>query len=324
MKHLFRLLVILIFALIILTGGIWYYFGPVVNKDEPVILTVAEDENKIDAVLKLKQQNLIRNGGLFLLVLNFTAGDRPIKAGGYRLNHNMNSWRIIKKITSNPDLVWVKIREGLRKEQIAEILAEKLNWSQAQKNKWIEKDTASSNDYIEGVYFPDTYLIPVDESGIDVAKRLIARFNEKMADLFPKLAAKNIKWTTAVKIASLIQREASGSADMKLISGIIWNRLDKDMKLEIDATMQYTAGKINGQWWGQIDIAQRQVDSSYNTYLYSGLPPTPICNPGIEAIEAVLNPQETDCLYYLHDASRQIHCAKTYAEHKQNIIKYLN
>ena len=88
--------------------------------------------------------------------------------------------------------------------------------------------------------------------------------------------------------------------------------------------MQYTRGKKpDGSWWGSIDLAQENLDSPYNTYLYKGLPPTPICSPSMTSIETVLNPEQTDCLYYLHDKNREIHCAKTYAQHKQNILLYL-
>jgi len=111
---------------------------------------------------------------------------------------------------------------------------------------------------------------------------------------------------------------------MHLISGIIWNRLNTGMPLQIDATMQYTRGKNSeGSWWGSVDIREKQSDSPYNTYLYKGLPPTPICSPGIDYIEAALNPEPTDCLFYLHDSTGQIHCAKTYTQHKLNILKYL-
>jgi UPF0755 protein len=79
----------------------------------------------------------------------------------------------------------------------------------------------------------------------------------------------------------------------------------------------------NGKWWGSIDLAQKKSDSPYNSYLTKGLPPTPICSPNINAIEAALNPEETDCLFYLHDVYKEIHCAKTYKEHLANIEKYL-
>jgi UPF0755 protein len=221
-------------------------------------------------------------------------------------------------------LLWITISGCLRREQIGELLAGTLGWDQTKLDGWNNAYKTFGPDYIEGVYYPDTYLIPTDETGAQVAKRFIDRFNEKFAPYAQKFLDADIRWVTALKIASLIEREAAGPADMKIISGIIWNRLNDNMLLQIDATMQYTRGKkADGSWWGGIDLAQKNSDSPYNTYLYKGLPPTPICSPSITSIEAVLNPEETDCLYYLHDKNKQIHCAATYAEHKQNILLYL-
>ncbi len=328
MKPLIRLLTVFVFLVCLFFGLLFYFFAPVENKDQKIIFTVGKDQNKLDAILSLKEQKLIRNVGAFSLLLSLIKGESKISPGGYRLNTNMNAWQVLNKITNKPDLVWVTVREGLRKEQIAQVLAEALGWTDKQKGLWLDQNTNDKPEYFEGVYFPDTYLIPIDESGKDISQRFINRFNEKMAPLFSEFAAKDILWTTGVKIASLIQREAGGTSDMRIISGVIWNRLNKGMKLEIDATMQYTRGPStsSGQasnWWGPVDIKEKLVDSPYNTYLYKGLPPHPICNPGLPAIEAALNPAETDCLYYLHDRARQIHCSKTYAEHLENIKKYL-
>lgn len=219
---------------------------------------------------------------------------------------------------------WVVIPEGLRKEEIGEILAKTFNWSSEELNKWGNTYTAMKFDYIEGVYFPDTYLIPVTENGLDVSKRMIRHFDEKFAPYISQFAKQNIVWTTGLRLASIVQREAAGKDDMPLIAGILWNRLLKKMNLEIDATVQYARGKTDKGWWAPIKASDiTDIDSPYNTYKYKGLPPHPISNPGISAIEAVLNPTETDCLYYLHDNNRQIHCAVTYEEHKTNIEKYL-
>ncbi len=274
-----------------------------------------------------------------------------ITAGAYKISKAMNVWEIAKILQEEPYMKWVVIPEGLRKEQIAEILAEELGWTDQQKSDWVIKFTAMKYDYVEGVYFPDTYLIPKDEEPLQVADRLRAKFNEKFQPYADKFLKANIKWTTALKIASIVQREAAGKDDMPLIAGILWNRLLKEIKLEVDATVQYarddkihfkdgicqdpeitarekgycsTAEYISeDDWWKPITLADKEIDSSYNTYLYKGLPPHPICNPGVEAIDAVLNSAETECLYYLHDPNRQIHCAKTYEEHSENIIKYL-
>lgn len=329
MKIIFKLIIIVLFLAGAAAGTWWWFLGPVENKSAPVVFTIAKKATATEVALKLKDQNLIKDSGAFSLLFNKFSKDKEVLAGGYRLDKNMNSWQVLQKITSAPDLVWVSVPEGWRKEQIGEALVQALGWSKEEENKWNNIYTTGKPEYVEGVYFPDTYLIPKDESGREVAQRFINRFNEKFAPYLDKFTRKNIRWTTGLKIASLIQREAGGSADMPIISGIIWNRLDKGMKLEIDATMQYTRGKnpsaSSGQagWWGAVDLAEKKTDSPFNTYLYKGLPPRPICNPGLEAIEAALNPAGTDCLFYLHDADGQIHCAKTYQEHKENISKYL-
>jgi UPF0755 protein len=298
--------------------------GPVGGSEQTIVFVVPQDKESFDIVNSLKEQNLIRNKKAFVFLKDNFAKDKEIKSGGYKLSQKMDSWQILTKLTGKQDLFWITFSYCLRKEQVGEKLASVLGWSDEELNSWNSLYKNTKSEYFEGVYYPDTYLLPNDEAAAQIAQRFIDNFNEKFTPLADKFLAKNIKWTTGVKIASLIAREAAGPADMKLISGIIWNRLDKDMPLQIDSTMQYTLGKnADGSWWGNIDINQKQSDSPYNTYRYIGLPPTPICSPNIDALEAALNPEETDCLYYLHDNNGQIHCAKTYSEHLQNINKYL-
>lgn len=317
------LISILLAILVSLIYG-WRLFGPTGNSKQIEIFVIPQNKEGFNVTQALWEQKFIKNTAAFQFLLNTFAKNKEIKSGGYKLSQNMNAWQIMKKITSKQDLIWVTISFCSRKEQVGEKLANALDWSQEELNNWNTVYTNTKPEYFEGVYYPDTYLIPVDESGAQVAERFINRFNEKFAPLADKFTAKNIKWTTGLKIASLIAREAAGTEDRKLISGVIWNRLDKDMPLQIDATMQYTLGKNpDGSWWGNINLDEKQTDSPYNSYLHEGLPPTPICSPNIDAIEAALNPEETDCLYYLHDSNRQIHCAKTYEEHKANIEKYL-
>lgn len=114
----------------------------------------------------------------------------------------------------------MKVREGLRKEQIGEVLVKVLGWDQAKLKQWNDFNDGKP-EYAEGVYFPDTYLLPKDETVAQIGQRFIDRFNEKFAPLADGFIRKNIRWTTGLKIASLIQREAAGPEDMALISGII-------------------------------------------------------------------------------------------------------
>jgi UPF0755 protein len=109
---------------------------------------------------------------------------------------------------------------------------------------------------------------------------------------------------------------------MNLISGIIWNRIWSGMRLDIDATLQYAKGDEK-KWWPVVLSADKNIASPYNTYKTIGLPPTPISNPSLAAIEAAYNPQKTACIFYFHDDNRIIHCSKTYAEHKKGVEVYL-
>lgn len=316
-------IVIALFLIIPTAGGVWWWFGPLDTKDQPGVFVVKDQVEGRDLATRLGDEQYIRSSDGFRLLFTLFAKGKMVAPGGYRLNKNMNAWQVLRKISEKPDFFWVTLSGCLRKEQVGEILAAYLGWDTQELKDWNGIYKEFKPEYIEGVYFPDTYLLPADEPVGTIAKRFFDNFNEKFAPLAEAAVQKNIKWTTLLKIASLIEREAAGPQDILLISGIIWNRLDKGMRLEIDATLQYIQGKTDNEWWSQVVISDKEVNSPYNTYLYKGLPPYPICNPGLAAIDAALNPEDTDCLYYLHDHNRQIHCSITYEGHKENIRKFL-
>ncbi|MBI2630757.1 endolytic transglycosylase MltG [Candidatus Nomurabacteria bacterium] len=218
---------------------------------------------------------------------------------------------------ANPYVRIVRVQEGLRKEEVAEVVAGKLDWDN------IKKEAFMNSVKVEGHYFPKTYLIYKDADPALVGASMAQEFTAQVSKIKKPKSGKIINENTALKVASLIQREAAGKQDMALISGIIWNRIFKGMKLQIDATLQYAKGSVEEGWWEEVDSADKKIKSSYNTYLYEGLPPGAIANPGINAIRAAYNPQKTECLFYLHDKNRKIHCAKTYEQHKKNINMYL-
>ncbi|MDQ3075511.1 MAG: endolytic transglycosylase MltG [bacterium] len=224
---------------------------------------------------------------------------------------------------ANPSVKIVRIQEGWRKEQIGEELAEKIGWDETEKSTFINAHIALNTQDLEGRYFPKTYLLDKDIDPETASEIMLEEF-EKQTDKIKIPASKQIiNEDTALKIASLIQREAAGKHDMRLISGIIWNRIFSGMKLQIDATLQYAKGSEEDGWWRRVNSVDKKIESEYNTYLYEGLPPGAIANPGLEAIKAAYNPEETKCMFYLHDRNRKIHCAVTYEEHKQNIATYL-
>ena len=318
-----KILIMGVLTMLVLGAAYYFLFSAPGGAPTPERFVVSLGENNAQAVRDLANQGFIRSSFGFSIALAL-GGNPPIAPGGYKISGGMNAFEVASILKQQPYMKWVVVPEGLRKEETADLLQKALGWSDDVKNQFLNAyQSLDGNDYKEGVYFPDTYLLPVDETGIQIAQRFITQFNESFAPYAKEAAAQNIKWTTALKIASIIQREAGGTSDMALISGIIWNRLQKNMPLDIDATIQYARGDTGEGYWAPLTVSDLKINSPYNTYLHKGLPPTPIASPGLAAMNAALNPQTTTCLYYLHDANHVIHCANTYDEQKLNVEKYL-
>lgn len=283
-------------------------------KLEGIVVNPTTTQEKL--IPKLKEQGYIKSEWAFNFALNKKGWSGKIEPGGYMISKSMNVWQLADKLANHPYQKWAVIPEGLRAEEIAAKLQGALGWTDAVKADFLANAK-------EGYLFPDTYLLDLDYTGKDAATRMQSHFNEKTADLFKQAAEKNIRNDTLVVLASLVQREAANNKEMPVIAGVIWNRwLKENMPFQIDAALQYALGK-EGSWWPIVKVEDYKLDSPYNTYTNKGRPPSPICSPGLAAINAVVNPENSDYLYYLHDSSGQIHLAKTYREHLQNIQKYL-
>ena len=169
-------------------------------------------------------------------------------------------------------------------------------------------------------------LYPVDTGTTPIAAQLLVndKFNKDVLSHYGTTTAQVVPLDQALTIASLIERETGGLDDMRVISGIIWNRLFVNMNLQIDATLQYAKAKSASAatWWPQVAPGDKYIKSPYNTYANKGLPPTPIANPSVAAVLAALNPVNTPCLFYFHDKSGNFHCTATYAEHVALLKKY--
>ena len=321
-KHLLIALASAVFAILAVFSYL-IFFQTVDHNSGPKRFVVSLNmDTKESIIASIKSAGFVKNS-FFLNIALLMRDVSKIDSGAYKISESMTVWQIAGVLSGKSYMKWVVIPEGLRKEEIADILSEDLGWTTEEKNKWINVYTASDPDYIEGVYFPDTYLIPIDESPSDVAKRLRTKFEEKFSPYAKEVLKQDIKWTTLLKLASIVQREARGKEDMPLVAGILWNRLLKEMRLEVDCTLQYIRGDKGKGFWAPINVEDKKIDSPYNTYKYGGLPPHPISNPGINAIEAILYPEKTDCMFYIHDSKGIIHCALTYDEHLKNIKKYL-
>ena len=218
---------------------------------------------------------------------------------------------------ATPAATPITIYPGVRNEEIAELLAKKMDWGNEEEKSFILLARAN-----EGKFYPGTYVVTPDVKAVDLQKKMHNRFQEEVEERYKSGTTSVVSLETALNIASIIQREAAGKKDMRLISGVIWNRLFADMSLDMDATLQYIRGDENVGWWPKVNPEDKKIKSPYNTYLNKGLPPAPIASPSILAIEAAFNPRKTPCFFYLHDKKGNIHCSKTYEEHKHNIDKY--
>lgn len=219
---------------------------------------------------------------------------------------------------------FVNITPGMRKEQVADAFAGALGWSAKQKKEFLTAAPYSSLPLPEGSFFPGIYLVAAQATPRAAQALVNDRFSENILSRYGRETARIVPLEQALTIASLIEREANGPDDMRVISGIIWNRLFIDMRLQVDATLQYTKadGLSTRNWWPVPVPADRFRASPYNTYLHKGLPPTPIASPSVASVLAALNPKNTSCLFYFHDSARQFHCTDTYAEHVALLKKY--
>lgn len=313
----FRLKILLFIILFFPFLYLFFLLSPTSFSSEKIRFVILPEEKQEMIVKRLKRENFIRSEKAFQFMAGLIKFPGQIEPGAYLLSRNLNLIQIADILLNHPYQKWIVLVPGLRVEQIAEKLKEKFNWSE-------EKTQEFLSHAKEGYMFPDTYLFNLDYSGREFAQKMIDNFNEKFeAKIQADLLAQNIKNDTAIKIASLIERESGEDSDKALIAGIIWNRLLKGMRLEIDATVQYALGKP-GNWWPDIRGRNlREINSPFNTYIIKGLPPAPIANPSFASIKAVVYPAQTDCLFYLHAPDKQIYCSKTYEEHKENIKKYL-
>jgi len=316
-----KLLIILFLIFIMLAGALlWYKEGtlPVNSKDKSSKIFVIKRGDTVTEIAKnLEKEDLIRSRVVFYFVVKQLGIDNKIQAGDFRLSPSMNLYEIAQALTKGTLDVWVTIIEGLRKEEIAQIFSRELNIPESEFLKYAK----------EGYLFPDTYLIPKEASAGAVISILTENFDKKYDEKLRNLARKKgLLDEEVIIIASLVEREAKFAEDRPLVASVILNRLKNNMKLDIDATVQYALGyqpDLKSWWKRNLTREDLEIDSPYNTYKNIGLPPTPICNPGLSAIKAVIEAPQTDYLFYLSDKNGKIHFARTLEEHNENIKKYL-
>lgn len=310
----------LLLAITIIAIGLFFWWtnaiSPVNTSDTHKEIFVIAKGQGVKAIAKnLKNQKLIRDENAFYLLIKQLGIENKIQAGSFRLSPSLSSEKIAQALTKGSLDAWITIPEGKRADEIADILQKAIP---AYTDSWRQKLQAN-----EGYLFPDTYLIPIDADIDQIIAIMRSTFDQKYATITNKKPT--MTQHEIVTLASLIEREGKHDEDRPLIASVIYNRLDNGMPLQIDATVQYVLGyqPNESSWWKRhLSFDDLKVASAYNTYIHTNLPPTPIASPGMKALEAAMNPAETDYLFYITDKNGINHYGKTNEEHEQNIEKY--
>ena len=339
-KRRFNILVYLLFVLVtsaILAGVGWLLINDLCafNKEDiTATIEITADDTVSTIADKLEDAGLIQYKWFFKLFASVADAKDKIGTGTYELNTDMDYRALIVGMHNssgnlNSDTVRITIPEGYTVSQIIHLMAEKgvnteENLLEAAKTASFSYEYINNNSEdisrLEGYLFPDTYDFYLNEKPANALNRLIKNFDSKLDDdLLAQAEARGYDLKKIITIASLIEKETDGT-DQAKIASVIYNRLEGSGDkggtyglLQIDAALLYALPDHEGP----ITNADKQTDSKYNLYKYAGLPPTPIANPGLAAIEAALEPDTTDYYYYALGKDGKHHFSKTLQEHNE-------
>jgi UPF0755 protein len=310
---------------------------PASDDPTPVTFTVRPGETAGDIAARLQREGLIRDAGLFRLVIRAREVDTQLEAGDYQLRANMTMDEIITALQhGRPSSVAVTVPEGWRVEQIAVLLSEKGLVDGADFLRLVGEgnfdydflqDRPPDHRSLEGYLFPDTYQIPLTFTTAQVVDLMLRAFGQRFSPQMRQQAVEaGLTVHEVVTLASIVEREAMVASERPTIASVFLNRLADGMRLDADPTVQYALGYQEGEgtWWKRPLYPEEdmEVESPYNTYRNVGLPPGPICSPGLASLQAVLEPAETDYYYFMAAGDGSHVFARTYEEHLENQSKY--
>lgn len=303
-------------------------YMPVDPQDQTQIeVHIPGNTTAVEVAKILKEKDLIRSEKAFLKYCARENLDSQLKAGVYGLSRSQTLQDISRQIAegkgmSNP----FTIPEGYTLKQIGDLLIEKdmvsrQDWQEALQDEYNYDflPATGGGDRLEGFLFPDTYSAAEHTTAHEIIDNMLANFARHWDKDFTDLARqRQMSVQEVVVVASLIEKEARVAAERTRIAGVIYNRLKIGMPLQIDATILYSLG----QHKEQINNRDLQVDSPYNTYRHTGLPPGPIACPGLASIKAALDPESHGYYYYVAKGDGSHYFSKTFAEHEQARQKY--
>jgi len=330
-RHTLRLVVVLV-GLILAIGipafGVWSILvRPQVNvtSGQPVHIVVPQGADTQAIAKILASEGIVDNAAMFRLRARIDAVDDELKPGEYDLTTGMQYEVVVDRLVAGPsiDYVNVTIPEGFTIAQMAERLEQQAGIPAGEFSDLALKQSASfATDFafledvhtssLEGYLFPKTYRVTGGSTARDAIEMMLAQFESEISQVDLSYArSRNLDFHDVVTIASMIEREASVADERPVVSSVIYNRLDKKMRLEIDATIEYILPGTRPRLLNK----HLKIDSPYNTYMYGGLPPGPIASPGLASLEAAAHPAETAYLYYVLTGTDGSHTfAKTLEE----------
>lgn len=308
------------------------------NKDDTgeVVINISDLDDVADVAEKLKDGKVIKYEFAFKLYVGYKNSSRHLERGDVTVLRGESYAEIFDRIFEPvinyypEEVVTVRIPEGAEVSDIIKIFTDKgigteegfLEAADSYDFGYDYIPEPGAENRLEGYLFPDTYEFYLDSTPAEALQKLIDTFDAKINsdEIQTLLASSNMSLRDTVILASIIEKESGTVSDMPLISSVFHNRLDIDMRLQSCATLNYTFPKEERTL--ALSAEQLKIDSPYNTYIYKGLPPTPISSPSLAALKAALSPQDTDYLYFCAKGDGSSAFAVTYEEHKQNIEAY--
>jgi len=293
---------------------------------------VREGETASSVARRLEDERLVRSSLAFLVVIYEEGKEGELQAGEHRVSPAMTPREVAAVLTTKVDEKTVTLRliEGWRLSEIATEVSKV--FPHISKEAFLETAVAGQRTApvlagldpatpLEGFLFPDTYFFLPDATAEQIVSRLLATFEERAGDTLRGAAERQKRSVyDLVKLASLVEREARARDESRRIAGVYADRLAIEMKLDADPTIQYAIGE-----WRPLVLDDLEIDSPYNTYRVAGLPPTPICSPGLAALEAAADPEDNDFLFFVADDATGRHLfARTLEEHEANRVKVGN
>lgn len=280
-----------------------HYFCPA-RGEEPVHVVIEEGETASSIAAKLHREGVVTSANIFLLLAWLKGNQNKFRAGHYLLYPGMRYGEVFSLLEAGPNYqIRLTIPEGLTVRQTADLVARETGISAQD-----FLDAAADGDYqvsilpdaqrknLEGFLFPKTYDLPVDISPRGLVEVLLRQFQVETAGLdWSRAEELGVSPYQVVIVASLIEREVMLDEERPLVAAVIYNRLRRDMFLQIDATVQYALP----EWKPVLTYEDLKTPSPYNTYLHKGLPPAPICSPGLASLKAALQPADVDYLFYV-------------------------